>query len=109
MNLRQGTFFPIVFEKWRKFSTKEISACAANKKHSSKNTDRERWWGRRREREREGIKQSKQAHASPVLLSTLPLPALSILEGVFAHVFLEVSSAVVVSLFCDTTRTAFGF
>jgi hypothetical protein len=56
-----------------------------------------------------GDKQSKEALASPVLYSILPLPAFSVREGVFAHAFLEVSSAVVVILFCDTTRTAFWF
>ncbi len=110
MNLRQGTFFPIFFEKWRKFSTKEISAWAANKKNPQKTlTGSGGGEDPGREREREGINQSKEALASPVLLSTLPLPALSIREGVFAHAFLEVSPAVAVSLFCDTTRTAFWF
>ncbi len=62
--------------------------------------------GKTRERER-GDKQSKEALLSPVLYSTLPLLARSVREGVFAHAFLEVSSAVVVALFCNTTRTAF--
>jgi hypothetical protein len=56
-----------------------------------------------------GDKQSKEAFASPVLYSVLPLPASSVREGVFAHAFLEVSSAVVAAFFCDTTCTAFWF
>ncbi len=60
------------------------------------------------ERER-GDKQSKETLALPVFFSVFLHSVLSVREGVFAHAFLEVSSAVVVALFCDTTRRPFRF
>jgi hypothetical protein len=45
----------------------------------------------------------------PVFFSVFLHSVLSVREGVFAHAFLEVSSAVVVALFCDTTRRPFRF
>jgi hypothetical protein len=62
----------------------------------------------RGERER-GDERSQETLASPVLFCVFLHSALPIREGVFAHAFLEVSSAVVVAVFCDTTRTPFWF